>query len=104
MIIDDLKSKLVEYYKSRDTVHLDVLRYFLSQVKNREIELRTSGGELNDEEAFKILRRLVKQRIESIGLYEKGGRKDLVEKETAELSVLKEFASLFPFELNLPAK
>ena len=101
MILDGLKSKLVEYQKAHDDQRLGVLRYFLSQVKNKEIELRPQKQELTDEIVFKVLRKQIKDRKESIELYEKGGRTDLVQKEKAELGVLEEFAKLFPFELNL---
>ncbi len=99
MVIDDLKSKIVEYYKSKDTLRLDVLKYYLSQVKNREIELRPQNQVIDDEIAFKILKKQIKQRKESVDTYEKAGRTDLVSKESAELAVLEEFAKLFPFEL-----
>jgi uncharacterized protein YqeY len=101
MIIDDLRKKQIEFLKSGDTFRLDVLRYFLSQVKNKEIELRPQNQPLTDEISFKVLRKQIKDRKESIDLYQKGNRPDLVEKETKELGVLQEFAKLFPFDLNL---
>lgn len=104
MILDQLRSKVVEYYKAKDTFKLGVLRYFLSKIQEKEIELRPSGGVMDDETAFKVLRKQIKERNQSIELYEKGNRKDLVDKETAELQVLKEFATMFPFELDLPTR
>lgn len=101
MIIDDLRKKQIDYLKSGDTARLGVVRYFLSQVKNKEIELRPQNESLTDELVFKVLRKQIKDRKESIELYKKGTREDLVTKESAELSVLEEFAKLFPFELNL---
>lgn len=100
MIIDNLKNKVAEYYKSKDTLRLNVLRYFLSKVKDKEIELRPLGTALNDEEVFKILKKQIKERNQSIELYEKGNRADLVQKELQELQVLNEFAQMFPFDLN----
>lgn len=100
MILDDLKKKLVEYQKSGDQLRVGILRYFLSQVQNKEIELRTSGTELTDEVVFKVLRKLVKDRKESIEVFQKAGRQDLRDKETNELNVLKEFAAFFPFDLE----
>ena len=104
MILDQLRGRVAEYYKSRDTLRLGVLRYYLSKIKEKEIELRPSGEDITDEIAFKILRKQVKDRNQSIELYEKGNRSDLVEKETNELLVLKEFAALFPYELDLPTR
>lgn len=104
MILDQLRKKVAEYYKTGDSLRLSVLRYYLSKIKEKEIELRPTGEEITDEIAFKVLRKQVKERNQSIELYEKGGRKDLVDKETAELGVLKEFVSLFPFELDLETR
>lgn len=102
MIIDDLKSKLFEYQKAKDTLRLGVLRYYLSQVKNREIEYRAQHMEMTDKAAFKVLKKEIKNRKENIELYEKIGRNELLEKEKAELGVYMEFAQLFPFELDVP--
>lgn len=102
MILDDLRSKQIEFQKANDVLRLGVLRYFLSQVKNKEIEFRTQQKEMTDEDAFKVLRKEVKNRKESIELYEKIDRADLLEKEKAELEVYLEFAKLFPFELDTP--
>ena len=102
MIVDSLRSKLFEYQKANDVLRLGVLRYYLSQVKNKEIELRSQQKEMTDEDTFKVLRKEVKNRKESIELYEKINRTDLLEKEKAELGVYLEFAKLFPFELDPP--
>jgi hypothetical protein len=102
LIIDELRSKLFEFQKANDTLRVGVLRFYLSQVKNKEIELRSSHKELTDEDAFRVLKKEVKNRKENIELYEKIGRKDLLDKEKAELEVYLEFAELFPFELDAP--
>ncbi|MBU0535276.1 MAG: GatB/YqeY domain-containing protein [Patescibacteria group bacterium] len=102
MVIDDLRSKLVEYQKAGDTLRLGVLRFFFSQVKNKEIELFGQKKEMTDEDVFKVLRKEVKNRKEGIETCEKAGRTDLLEKEKAELGVYLEFAKLFPFDLETP--
>jgi uncharacterized protein YqeY len=102
LIIDDLKSKLFEYQKAKDTLRVGVLRFYLSQVKNREIEYRSQQKEMTDEAAFKVLKKEIKNRKENIELYEKIGRDDLLEKEKAELEVYMEFAELFPFDIDTP--
>jgi len=104
MIVEQLRSKLIEYHKAKDTLRLGVLKYYLSKVKEKEIELRPSGQVVDDEISFKVLRKQIKERNQSIELYEQGKRPDLVEKETNELGVLKEFAKLFPFEFDLPTR
>jgi len=102
LIIDDLKSKLVDFQKSGDTLKLGVLRFLLSQVKNKEIEFRGQHKEMTDEDVFKVVRKEIKNRKENIELYEKISRNDLLEKEKSELEVYLEFAKLFPFELESP--
>jgi uncharacterized protein YqeY len=100
LIVDDLRSKLIEFQKSKDNLRLGVLRYFLAQVKNKEIELRPQGVELKDKHVWKVLKKMMKQRKESIQMAEEAGRDDVVEKEQAELGVLKEFSEMFPEELR----
>jgi hypothetical protein len=63
-----------------------------SAIKNAEIEARTAGrGEVTDEALLPLLQKLVKQRQESAQLYEKGGRPELAEQETAEIAVIQSF-------------
>jgi len=81
MILDDLKSKLVEYQKANESFKLGVLRFLLSQIHNREIEFYAQKKELTDEDAFKVLRKEIKNRKENIELYEKANRPELLEKE-----------------------
>jgi len=74
--------------KSGDRVTLDSLRLLLSAIQNEEIKVRR---ELTSDEIQGTIRTLCKQRSESIGMFQKGGRNDLVEKEQAELRVLQRF-------------
>ncbi|WP_457568151.1 GatB/YqeY domain-containing protein [Desulfurobacterium sp.] len=87
-----LKERLVkdmkEAMKARDKVKLSTIRMINSLIKNAEIDKR---GELTDEEILSLLQKYAKQRRESIELYEKGGRKDLVEKERAELAIVESY-------------
>jgi uncharacterized protein len=91
MIITDLKTKLYEAQKARDTLRMGVLRYLLSQLQNKEIELRPQGKELDDEITLKVIDKQIKQREEAIEEFRKAGREDLVNKEASELEVLKEY-------------
>lgn len=86
--------------KNKDALRVDVLRFYLNQVKNREIEFKSQHKEITDEDAFKVLRKEIKNRKENIELYEKLGRTELLEREKAELEIYMEFAKLFPFELE----
>lgn len=81
-ILTDMK----EAMKAKDSHRLEVLRFLQSAVRYKEIELRP--GLINDAEIIGVVTKQVKQRKESIDQFEKAGRKDLVDKEKYELSVL----------------
>jgi uncharacterized protein YqeY len=86
----NLKEKILadmkEAMKAKDSQRLEVLRFLQSAVRYKEIELRP--GLINDAEIIGVVTKQVKQRKESIDQFEKAGRKDLVDKEKYELSVL----------------
>ena len=88
----NLKEKLTEdmkrSMKSAEKLRLSTIRLVLSEIRNAEIEKR---GELTEEELMTVLSREAKQRRESIDEFKKGGREDLVEKESFELQVLHEY-------------
>jgi uncharacterized protein YqeY len=83
-----LETELVKAVKSRDKIRLSALRMMKSGIHNKEIDLKR---ELTEAEFLQVLAAMVKQRRDSIEQFEKGGRLDLVEKETAELKVVQEF-------------
>ena len=83
-IQDSMKSAM----RSGDKVTLESLRLALSVIKNEEIKARR---ELTTDEIQRTITTLCKQRSESIEMFQKGGRNDLVEKEQAELKVLQRF-------------
>ena len=85
---DDLKRALVGAAKAKDQVWLDTLRSVQSALHYKEIEKR---GELTEAEIFAIIGTLCKQRRESIDQFQKGGRADLVAKETRELEILQKY-------------
>jgi uncharacterized protein len=83
-INEDLKAAM----KSKDSDRLSTLRMAKTALKNREIDKMEA---LTDEEAIKVLQSLVKQRRDSIEQYQKAGRIELAEKETAEIKVIEEY-------------
>ncbi len=85
---DEISGELIRAIKNRDTARTTALRFLLSAIKNREIELRR---ELFDEEVQQVVMSLVRQRRESIEEFKKAGRDDLVEKEEKELELLLSF-------------
>jgi uncharacterized protein YqeY len=74
--------------KERNSLALSALRMALAAIKNKEIEAR---GEIGEDMVLKVLSTMVKQRRESIELFERGGRSDLAGKEAAEISVLEAY-------------
>lgn len=64
------------------------LRSALSKLKNKRIDKQ---DDLSEQEELQVIKTMVKQRYESIEMYEKGGRDDLVAKEKTELEILETF-------------
>src|SRR3989344_7865160 len=88
----NIKEKIKEAMKARDTVSLLVYRNIASAITNELVAKgKTPQDEMNDEDALVVIKRLAKQRKDSIEQFEKGGRQDLVNNEKAELVVLEAF-------------
>ena len=87
-LVEKIVSDLTASMKAQDSARTSTLRMVKAAMMNRQIE---KGGQLDDEEMSKLLRSLVKQRRDSIEQYEKAGRQELVDKETAEIQVIEEY-------------
>jgi uncharacterized protein YqeY len=87
-LTEQLTKSIAEAMKARDQVRLSTLRMLKAGLTNREVE---RGRPLNDAEELQVVAGLVKQRRESIDQFGKGGRQDLVDKETAELAILETY-------------
>ncbi|MCX8022498.1 MAG: GatB/YqeY domain-containing protein [Syntrophorhabdaceae bacterium] len=83
-----IEQELKEAIKQKDGVRVSVLRMLLSSIKNKEVEKIRA---LTEDEFYGIVKTSIKQRMESIEGFKKGNRQDLVEKEQAELEILKGF-------------
>ena len=75
--------------KAGDAQKRDTLRFLESALKNEAIEKRKPVTELTDDEVIAVVKRMAKQRMDSIESYRAGGREDLAAKEEAELLFLK---------------
>jgi len=84
----DIDSLLKQALRNRDSSRVSTLRMLLSSLQYKEIEKKR---ELNQDEFHSLIKTLIKQRAESIELFKKGQRSDLVEKEEKELEILKGF-------------
>jgi uncharacterized protein len=92
MLRDTISNDMRDAMKAREPVRVGALRMLMAAVKNTEVE---KLHELSDDEVLEVIAREAKRRRESIDAFEKGGRTDLVDKESGELAVL---------EAYLPAK
>ena len=92
MIRDDIKAALVTAMKGGDKASTQTLRLIQSAVKNRDIELRTSDKQPEDDLLVtEVMQKMIKQRRESVDLYRKGGREELAAIEEAEIAVIERF-------------
>ena len=80
-----ISAELKDAMKAKDQVRLDALRSALSAFSYRKIE---AGRELAGDEQVDVVRKLIKQRSDSIVEFERAGRTDLVEKESRERDIL----------------
>ncbi|PIS11448.1 MAG: glutamyl-tRNA amidotransferase [Bdellovibrio sp. CG10_big_fil_rev_8_21_14_0_10_47_8] len=81
-IMNDMKTAMRE----KNQIKLDTIRFLQSAIKNREIELRPEA--ITADDVLGVLKKLVKQRKESIEQYQAAQRQDLADKEMAELKVI----------------
>ena len=88
MLRDDINKALTEAMKARNERAVSTLRMVNSTLKNADIEARATGKTLGDAEVLGILQKMIKQRQESVELYKKGNRDDLVKQEEEEIAVI----------------
>lgn len=96
-MLDRLKADLTDAMRRKDAMTVSTLRMLVSQLNYARIELKR---DLREEDVLTVLQRAVKTRRDSIEQYEKGGRKDLADKERAEIAVVERYlpATLGPEE------
>ena len=83
-----VQKDIVTAMKSKDELRLSVLRMIKSALQLKEVDKKRP---LDEPESIQLLQTLAKQRKESIDQFAKGGRQDLVDKETSELKVLESY-------------
>ena len=84
MLRQKLQDDSILALKAGDKTKLNVLRFIIAQVKNKEIDKQS---ELNDEETMVVLRKVIKELKESVEAFEKGGRKELLEDSKKQLEI-----------------
>lgn len=89
MLRDDINAALKDAMKSGDKRRVSTLRLVNSALKNADIEARGQGkAALSDDDLLGLLQKMIKQRQESVELYEKGGRAELAAQEREEIAVI----------------
>ena len=85
--------------KSKDKIKISTYRLILSSIKDLDISNRSGPDkkETDDEDIKKLLKKMMKQRTESIDIYKKNNRSDLLEIEQNEFNIL---SSFLPKQLN----
>jgi len=89
-----IQQDMKDAMRAAEKARLSTIRLILAAIKQREVDERK---DLDDVEIALVLEKMVKQRRESISQFEKAGRTDLVEQETAELAVIQPY---LPEQLN----
>jgi uncharacterized protein YqeY len=86
---DDINNALKDAMKAREERRVSTLRLMNAAIKNADIENRGAGKEpLNEAELLSLFQKMIKQRQESVELYEKGGRAELAAQERAEIEII----------------
>ena len=100
MLRDDINNAVKEAMKAKEERKLSTLRMVNSTIKNADIAARGEGKPpLTDEDLLSLLQKMIKQRQESVELYEKGGRADLVRQEQEEIAII---AAYLPKQMSEP--
>ena len=93
MLRDKLNEAMKEAMRARDQAALGTIRLILAKLKDVDIAARTEASRegVADDKILSMMQGMIKQRNESIALYEKGNRADLADKEKAEIAVIERF-------------
>jgi uncharacterized protein YqeY len=88
---DKINESVKAAMKAQDKPRLATLRLMNAAIKNADIEVERAGKSLGEDDLLGLLQKMIKQRQESVDIYEKGGRKELADQERGEIEVIKGF-------------
>jgi len=92
MLREQINDAVKAAMKSQDKLRLSTLRLVNAAIKNADIEARGAGKDAPaDADILGLLQKLIKQRQESVELYDKGGRAELAEQERGEIAIISSF-------------
>ena len=101
MLRDDISQALKTAMKGKNSRATSTLRLILAAIKDREIAARGRGNAdegISDDDVMKVLQTMIRQRNDSIQMYEKGGRAELAEQEAKEIKII---CSFLPEQMSL---
>ncbi len=90
-LFDKIDEKYKTSIKKKDSNSINTLRLIKSAIKDKQISLRGKQVNLTDADILSLMQMLIKQRKDSIEAFNKANRKDLIEKEQAEIDVIQSF-------------
>ena len=90
---NNIIQELAKSLKGGDKLKIHTLRLILAGIKDKEIASRTNGenSEINDEAITSLLKKMIKQRNDSIEMFQKANRKELDDKEQSEIDIINDF-------------
>jgi uncharacterized protein YqeY len=89
---DNINNAMKDAMKARDERRVGTLRMMNAAIKNADIEARGQGkGPLGDDDMLGLLQKMIKQRHESVELYDKGGRAELARQEREEIAIIQAY-------------
>jgi uncharacterized protein YqeY len=89
---DEINTALKVAMKARDARQVSTLRLVSAAIKNADIEAETGKkAALSDEDLLGLLQKLIKQRQESVEIYDKAGRKELADQERGEIEIIRAY-------------
>ena len=90
---ENITTELSNALKNGDKERIHTLRLVLAAIKDKEIASRSSGEDstISDDTVISLLKKMVKQRNDSIDMFKKAGRDELVQKENSEIDIISEF-------------
>lgn len=93
MLRTQLSQSLKDAMRAKDTPAVSTIRLILAAVKDRDIAARADGNSdgVSDDEVLQLLQKMIKQRQESIKMYEEGGRLELAAQEQSEIAIINRF-------------
>ena len=92
MLRDRLTTEMKEAMKAGDKRKLGTVRLIQAALKDKDIELRGAGkGPASDDEILALMQKMIKQRQESVAMYDQGGRPELAAQEREEAEVIQSF-------------